>query len=337
MKGIKYNAREKKKALDMWLVEKKDVYYVAKKTKCTIQSLYRWRRSFDGTDTSLQNKSSRPHHAHPNAHTPDELAHIEEVFTTRPDISYAEALGVLRTQYGYSRTYGGFYRFITKHKLRPVQEVKPYIPQPYDTPEMLGVKMQMDVKYVPRECYNGAKKSEKRTRFFQYTMIDEATRERFIYPYTEQTAHATKDFIQRAIVYFGYIPACIQTDNGGEFTNPRGACHKVHIADEIMNKLKIRHQLIRAYTPRHNGKVERSHRTDQQCFYDHLKFDTYDELKEKMRDWNDRYNNCPHSSLRDKNGRRSWITPLQKRAELLERLKEIAGGGYHIRFIKRAA
>ena len=321
MKGIKFTSREKRKALELW-DKCGDYFYAAKKSKCTVQSLYRWRRQFDGTLASLENKSSRPHTPHPNAHTEAETAHIAAVFNERPDISYAEALGVLRTQYGYSRTYGGFYRFLMKHKLRPAQEYKEYIPQPYDTPQMLGVKMQMDVKYVPRECYNGiVPPDEKRTRFFQYTMIDEATRERFIYPYTEQTAKATRDFIKRAIVHFGYIPACIQTDNGGEFTNPRGAgCKKVHAADEIMNKLKIKHQLIRAYTPRHNGKVERSHRTDSENFYRSLKFDTYEELCEKMRDWCNRYNNCPPSALRDKDGRRAWITPLQKRAELLDEL-----------------
>ena len=223
MKGIKFTAREKQKALELWS-KCGDYFYAAKKSKCTVQSLYRWRRQFDGTLASLDNKSSRPHTPHPNAHTEAEAANIAAVFAERPDISYAEALGVLRTQYGYSRTYGGFYRYLMKHKLRPAREYDGYIPQPYDTPTMLGVKWQMDVKYVPRECYKGVVScDEKRTRFFQYTMIDEATRERFIYPYTEQTATATKNFIQRAIVYFGYIPDCIQTDNGGEFTNPRGA------------------------------------------------------------------------------------------------------------------
>lgn len=338
MKGIKFSAREKQKALELW-DKCGDYFYTAKKSKCTVQSLYRWRRQYDGTLASLDNKSSRPHTPHPNAHTEAEAAHIAAVFAERPDISYAEALGVLRTQYGYSRTYGGFYRYLMKHKLRPAREYDGYIPQPYDTPQMLGVKMQMDVKYVPRECYKGiVPHDEKRTRFFQYTMIDEATRERFIYPYTEQSARATRDFIKRAIVYFGYIPACIQTDNGGEFTNPRGAgCKKVHIADEIMNKLKIKHQLIRAYTPRHNGKVERSHRTDSENFYRFLKFSTYEELCEKMRDWCNRYNNCPHSSLRDKNGRRVWQTPLEKRAELLDELKNAAAGVYHVRLLKPKA
>lgn len=335
MKGTKYTAREKEKALKMWLADNKDVYYVAKKTKCTIQSLYRWRRQYDGTLASLENKSSRPHSPHPNAHTDAEAANIAAVFDSRPDISYAEALGVLRTVYGYTRTYGGFYRFIMKHKLRPAKEYNDYIPQPYDTPQMLGVKWQMDVKYVPFECGCGIYRTE---RVYQYTMIDEATRERFLYPYKEKSGFSTVDFIKRAIVAFGYLPETIQTDNGTEFTNPRGTGDgKIHIVDKLLNKLKIHHKLIRVYTPRHNGKVERSHRTDSENFYRHLKFTTYDELCEKMRDWCNRYNNCPHSSLRDKNGRRSWITPLQKRAELLDELKSAAAGTYHVRLLKQRA
>ena len=183
MKGTKYTAREKEKALKLWLDEGRDYYWVAKKTKCTVQSLYRWRRQYDGTLASLENKSSRPHSPHPNAHTEAEAANIAAVFADRPDIGYAEALGVLRTEYGYTRTYGGFYRFLMKHKLRPAQEYNEYIPQPYDTPQMLGVKWQMDVKYVPFECGRGIYRTE---RCYQYTMIDEATRERFLYPYKEK-------------------------------------------------------------------------------------------------------------------------------------------------------
>ena len=161
MKGIKYTAKEKENALKKWIVDGEDVFKVAKKTKCTIQSLYRWRRAYDGTTDSLKNKSSRPHTPHPNAHTPEETAQIAEVFKSHPDISYAEALGILRTDYGYARTYGGFYRFLMKHKIRPVREINPYIAKPYDTPEMFGVKMQMDVKYVPLECNVGEYKHER--------------------------------------------------------------------------------------------------------------------------------------------------------------------------------
>ena len=72
MKGIKYTAREKEKALKMWLIDKADILRVAKKFKCTEQTLYRWRAKWDGTRESLENKSSRPHTPHPKSHTAQE-------------------------------------------------------------------------------------------------------------------------------------------------------------------------------------------------------------------------------------------------------------------------
>lgn len=51
-------------------------------------------------------------------------------------------------------------------------------------------------------------------KFYQYTIIDEASRERFIYPYKEQSSYSTVDCVKHAIVYFGYKPITIQTDNG---------------------------------------------------------------------------------------------------------------------------
>jgi transposase InsO family protein len=50
----------------------------------------------------------------------------------------------------------------------------------------------------------------------------------------------------------------IQTDNGAEFQS-RFHWH--------LEGLDIRHVYIRARTPRLNGKVERSHRVDDQQFY----------------------------------------------------------------------
>ena len=72
----------------------------------------------------------------------------------------------------------------------------------------------MDVKIVPKKCYTG----ELQDKFYQYTVIDEASRERFIFPYKEQSSYSTIDFIKRSITYFGYKPKIIQTDNGQEFT-----------------------------------------------------------------------------------------------------------------------
>ena len=57
---------------------------------------------------------------------------------------------------------------------------------------------------------------------------------------------------------------CVQTDNGFEFTNRFSNSKRDFptLFETIASQLGIRHKLIRPYTPRHNGKVERSHRED---------------------------------------------------------------------------
>lgn len=341
MRGMRYSPNQKQHALKLWLIDKVDIIKVAYKMKCTIQTLYRWKKAYDGTLDSLKNASSRPHTPHPNSHTDSEVEMIKKMFESNPNISYSEAYGRLRTECAYSRTYFGFWRFVVKSGIRPPKQiVEKYIEQPYNTPEMFGIKMQMDIKYVPRECKKGAFASE---RDYQYTMIDEATRERFIYPYQEKSVYSTIDFLKRAFTYFGYLPAIVQTDNGTEFTTPKIAKKTTVCAvDKFLAKLGITHKLIKPFTPRHNGKVERSHRSDQESFYNYLTYSTYDELKEKMQEWLDRYNNRPHSSLRNREGKRVWLTPLQKRAELFEDyrqngFKDETDTEFRIRFIKKAA
>lgn len=344
MRGVAFSARHKRKALIMWLEEKADIMRVCSKFKCTERSLWRWKSLYDGTLQSLENKSSRPHTPHPMSHTPEEKEHILKMLKKKDRLSYNEIWGILRTKYAYKRSYGGFYNYILRNNLRPGKQIEKYVPQPYDTPEMLGTKWQLDVKYVPTECYIGEIIHYGDNKFFQYTMIDEATRERFLYPYKEHNVSSTLDFVKRAITYFGYAPATIQTDNGLEFTNHKEKKYKdgttittkkEHALDELLTKLGIRHQLIRAYTPRLNGKVERSHRSDQESFYNYLKFKTISELKSKMLAWNIRYNNRPHASLRNREGKKAWWTPLEKRADLLLLLEEKKDEFERVRFLKK--
>lgn len=341
MKGLRVSARYKLKALKMWLEEKKPIFWVTKKMKCSEVTLYRWKKLYDGTLKSLENKSSRPHTPHPMSHTVEERSEILQIFKKHPHITYNEAYGMLRNKYAYSRSYGGFYNFVLRNNIRPRKEVDRYSPQPYDTPEMLGTKWQMDVKFVPVECNKSDAEDKK---LYQYTIIDEATRERFLFPYIEHNVSSTLDFVKRAITYFGYVPEIMQTDNGLEFTNHKEKKYqdgttittkKVHALDVFLEKLKIKHQLIRAYTPRLNGKVERSHRSDQEAFYNYLKFKTFAELKTKMLKWNIRYNNRPHASLRNREGKRVWWTPLEKRADLMKLLEE-KKDEYYVRFLKHS-
>jgi transposase InsO family protein len=194
---------------------------------------------------------------------------------------------------------------------------KPYVPKPYDTPKKLGQKWQLDVKHVPQECKTASLLPEH--KFYQYTVIDEASRERFLFAYDDLCASNTVDFLKRAVMYFRYKPKIIQTDNGSEFTYTRETkADREHSLDKFCRVNHITHKLIKPRTPRHNGKVERSHRSDNERFYKWLRFYSLDDLQKQMKAYLERSNTIPMSVLYPRNGKRSdWLTPKQKRAELL--------------------
>lgn len=283
-----------------------DISYVCRKYKISKASLMRWNKLYDGTKESLMPKSHRPHSVHPKAHTEQELKWIKDYHRRNPDISVCELYGKLRQDKAYSRHPGSLYRVFVRLGFRKnvVSTKKKKHDKPYDTPKELGMKWQMDVKHVPAACYSGKDDS----KFYQYTMIDEASRERFIYPYEEASSYSTIDFVKRAIIYFGYKPRIIQTDNGSEFSH-FVRTKRIHPLDIFCSKLNIVHKLIRPRTPWHNGKVERSHRSDQERFYNYLHFYSFNDLKEQMKRYLYRSNRIPMSVL-------DWKSPTEKRREI---------------------
>ena len=284
-----------------------DVEFVCRRYHISKASLMRWNRQYDGTKESLQAKSHRPHSPHPNAHTEEELKWIRDYHRRNPGITVCEMYGKLCQEKGYTRHPGSLYRIFVKlgyrEKAASTKEKSKHLGH-YDTPTELGKKWQMDVKYVPSVCYVGVDGE----KFYQYTMIEEASRERFIYSYRENSSYSTVDFVQRAILYFGYAPEIVQTDNGSEFTYTQKT-RRVHPLDVLCGRLHIQHKTIRPRTPWHNGKVERSHRNDQERFYNHLSFYSYEDLKIQMKRYLYRSNRIPMSVL-------GWRTPIQKRREL---------------------
>jgi transposase InsO family protein len=136
----------------------------------------------------------------------------------------------------------------------------------------------VDVKYVPKNCLVGELAGG---RLYQYTAIDECTRWRYTEIFDEHSTYSSVEFVKHLVQRFPLEILCIQTDNGAEFTSRyTGANHpsafEAHLAEQ-----GIRHKLIAPATPRHNGKVERSHRTDQERFYNDNKFFSLHYLKEQ--------------------------------------------------------
>ncbi len=310
-----YTAKEKLKALTLWKTSSTE--FVCHRYHCSDRSLRRWRQQYDGSLLSLENGSHRPLTPHPREQTEEEKRNIQNLIRRNKDIGLNELYGKLRLNYGYTRNPATLYRYLKRIGFYDNRKKKkPYKPKPYNTPEHIGEKWQLDVKFVPFECRRAAMNGDR--RFYQYTVIDEATRERFIYPYEDLTALNTVDFLLRAFLYFGYKPKIIQTDNGSEFTYTRQArLDKLHPLDDFCARQGIEHKLIKPRTPRHNGKVERSHRNDNERFYKTLKFYSYKDLIYQMKAYLKRSNNIPISVLKSRDGKRKWLTPKEKRAELL--------------------
>ena len=72
--------------------------------------------------------------------------------------------------------------------------------------------------------------------------------------------------------------------------------------EETLEKLKIKYRQIKPYTPKENGKVERSHRKDQERFYYKKVFYSFEDLRNRVKDWRKEYNNFPIRPL-------GWLSP----------------------------
>lgn len=160
-----------------------------------------------------------------------------------------------------------------------------------------GDLIQMDVKYVPYLIRG--------QRYFQFTAIDDCSRWRFADIYPEKSSYSTKLFTKRLIKEAPFAIKCIQTDGGSEFTNqhisdPRCVFKEpaIHVLDKICAEHNIRHRLIPVATPQINGKVERSHRIDEEEFYRAKQYKDANLLKLNFQTWIHNYNHKrPHGGI----------------------------------------
>ena len=287
----------------MKYVEKYGVAKASRKYNKSRSYIYFWKNRWDGTPESLACQSRRPHH-HPNQHTQAELKLIRDLRRRNPHLGMVELWHRLR-QRGYTRRPESLFRVMRKLGLFPQAEKEPaYKPKPYQQMTYPGQRVQVDVKVVPRRCV-----ADPELRLFQYTAIDEFTRLRFLAAYPEQSTFSSADFLRKLVRWYarrGIRVECVQTDNGPEFTNRflTGRQDSPSLFEKTAAELGIRHKLIRPYTPRHNGKVERSHREDQKRFYSCHSFYSLDDFAKQLSVHNRRSNNFPMRPL-------NWCSPLE--------------------------
>ena len=184
-----------------------------------------------------------------------------------------------------------------------------YIAKPYEKMDYPGQRVQIDVKFVPKACLVGEARTDAAENggyYYQYTFIDEYSRFRYLEAFKDHTSYSSAEFIRHCVEKFPYAIECVQTDNGTEFTTRMGnsKTEQPTLFQRTLEELGIRHKLIKVYTPRHNGKVERSHRKDNEYFYASHKFYSFEDYKKQLAVWQYKYNNFPMRPL-------NWCSPLQ--------------------------
>ena len=257
--------------------EKHGASKTAIRYKTSRKTVTKWWNRWDGTVESLQDRSRRPHHS-PRQHSEAEIREIRRMLKKHHWQDLLLAYQQLRERRGYTRSYGAFKRVAArlramKPKKRKVRKNKPYQRAAYP-----GQKMQLDVKFVPKECVVDGRK------YYQFTAKDECTRWTYREMYAEHSTHSAHDFLLKLLSHAPFPIREIQTDNGTEFTNALlvvKAKHKT-LFEEALEEMGILYHRIRIATPRHNGKVERQHRTDTLRFYKHLRMYSLEDGRKQL-------------------------------------------------------
>ena len=232
--------------------------------KVSRKTVYKWLSRYDGTTASLEDRSHRPKTS-PKSHTELELRQIRRRLKKYKWADLILAYQELVEKDGYRRSYGGFKRVAARLKaLKPVKKKKKKRKiKPYQRADYPGQKIQIDVKYVPSYCVTDGRK------YYQYTAVDECSRWTYREMYDEHSTYSSRDFLVKLIKHAPFPIREVQTDNGSEFTNRLLVIKSTHLTmfEEALKELEILYHRIQIATPRHNGKVERQHRTDEARFY----------------------------------------------------------------------
>ena len=254
-------------------------------------SIDRWLKRYDGTKESLKDYSRRPK-SHPNQSTPEEIKLITDLWHKNKEFGLDYMYGKLKREHGYTRCRVTVFNVLRRENLiyKPEKKKRKRAFKEYHGATVPGDKLQMDVKYVPKECMTEEDRNAGK-RYYQWTIIDEATSLRYMYWYDSREPENSVDFVKRARKYFPFEIKLIQTDNGTEFTNKYVNTKALSELDKYLQAEHIKHKLIKPATPWHNGRVERSHRTDDKFFYSRLKFYDLKDLIEQGKAWRRKYQN----------------------------------------------
>ena len=269
--------------------------------------------AIDGTIESLRDRSQPSPFTIPISILPEEIKLIQDMRRRNPHSGLVDLLGQTYDSAVIHSSIPGLYRFLKKQGILAQKLPNPkYIPKPYEQMKYPGQRIQVDVKFVPACCLVNNAKGKK---FYQYTAIDEYSRWRYVEAFEEHSTYSSAQFLKHLIQRFPMPIECVQTDNGVEFTKRFSTSGKetLTLFQRTLKELGIQHKLIRPFTPRHNGKVERSHRKDNERFYTSHTFYSFEDFSKQLQTYNRRdYNQFPMRPL-------GWKSPQTVLREFIDR------------------
>lgn len=290
-------------------VEEQNVARVCRRFGISRKSFYKWkRRRVEHGDAGLCDRPRTPHRS-PRATAGDV---VSKILYLRQHYHFGAGriAAYLHRFHTVTIAVSSVHRILARHGMNRLPANQKHQPhgkrwQRYEKPQP-GHRLQLDVKFLER--IPGT-----RRRLYQFTAIDDCTRIRVLKVYDACSQRTAIRFIDEVLRRLPFRVHVVQTDNGAEFQS------QFHWH---LERKDIRHVYIRPRTPRLNGKVERSHRIDDQEFYQLLDRDGITDdihlFNEKLREWEDYYNyHRPHGAL---GGQTPYERLLEKtRAEVLPR------------------
>jgi len=251
-------------------------------------SFYQWKKVYDSEGKAgLCRKKPIAYH-HPKQLSPETIEktlHLRKTYNFGPQ----RIAWYLERYHGITDSCSSVYRTLARNGVNQLQKNvgRRSIHTRRYAKKVPGHHVQADVKILALEPAEG-----KKIRRFQYTAIDDATRIRALKIYSRQTQRNAILFIDYVIEKFPFRIHTVRTDRGHEFQ----ALFHWHVEDK-----GIRHVYIKARTPQLNGKVERSHRTDKDDFYQLLTYKDDVDLNKKLTAWEKFYNyDGPHGAFNGK-------------------------------------
>ena len=251
-------------------------------------SFYKWKKAFDvGGKAGLARKKPIAL-SHPRKLSPEvveKILHLRRVYHLGPQ----RITWYLERYHGLTTSCSTVYRTLVRNGIRRLPRAvgRRAIQTRRYAKEVPGHHIQVDVKFLSLKAANGSK-----VRRFRYTAIDDATRIRALKVYQLHNQQNAIAFIDYVIEKFPFRIHTVRTDRGHEFQLQ----FHWHVEDK-----GIRHVYIKPRSPHLNGKVERSHRSDKEEFYQLLSYTDDVDLNEKLSQWERFYNfHRPHGAFNGK-------------------------------------